>query len=108
MLTKTIDGQVVRKGLKSGAGNDCTYLTPPGSAQPFAYDSKSERKLTFGTKARRRLVAAVAAGGLTLSVFGILSILGDPGMTHDSTTASSCIEAPVLCMTHDSTTSSIL
>lgn len=93
-LFKTIDGVQVRKGKLSGAGNDCTYLTPPDAVRPFAYDSKSEQTLSFGTKARRSLVAAVSAGTFVLA--GILALSVDnPGMTHD------CVSASDPGMTHN-------
>jgi hypothetical protein len=78
-LTIDVDGVQVRKGSRS-AMNDCVYLNSPDNAKPFAYDSKSEEKLPMTPSARTRLMSAIAAGGLALSLFGILSG-GD--MTHN-------------------------
>lgn len=99
-LFLTVDGQQVRKGSRSGSdgggqdsGGNCVYLNSPGTAQPFAFDSKAEKKLTFGTKARRGLVAALAAG--TFAVLGILAMSGYSTMAHD------CMASGAPDMTHN-------
>jgi hypothetical protein len=99
-LFLTVDGQQIRKGSRSGSdgggqdsGGNCVYLNSPDTAQPFAYDSKADKKLTFGTKARRGLVAALSAG--TFAVLGILAMSGDNTMTHD------CMASVAPDMTHN-------
>jgi hypothetical protein len=44
-LSRVVNGVVVRKGRKSGAGNDCAFATSPDSGAPFVWDSKGEKTL---------------------------------------------------------------
>lgn len=78
-----VNGQRVRKSSFS-AMNDCVYPTSPDSAAPGIWDSKAEQTLKVSSRARNRLIAALASGTLTL---GILGILGG-GMTHDGADAN--------------------
>jgi hypothetical protein len=74
VISRIIDGQELRKGRKSGAGNDCAYLTSAASTAPLMVETKGEHvvgRLRLSRSARARLVAAVSAGA-----FGILGILG--------------------------------
>lgn len=44
-LTLTVDGRLLGKGRRSGAGNDCAYVPVDDGPRDLVYDSKSAQTL---------------------------------------------------------------
>ena len=59
MLTRQRNGRTLRKSSRSGAGNDCVYVTSPDQDDAEIEDSKSETALRFTRSARLALVRFV-------------------------------------------------
>lgn len=60
MLTRTRNDRVLRKAAKSGATNDCVFVTSPDEETAEVEDSKTETALTLPGSARLALVAFAA------------------------------------------------
>lgn len=60
MYTREYEGSVLRKANRSGAGNDCVYLTAPDAPTALILDSKREAALRVSSEARLGLLRMVA------------------------------------------------
>lgn len=60
MLTRVSNGKVLRKAKRSGAGNDCVFMTSITEPNAQIDDSKTDASLNVNLRARAALLRFAA------------------------------------------------